>query len=133
MKFNPFPWLLILAILGLSWWAKSQLIEEQELAFFCQGGGQSLPCKMRGFIAKIFIQNGVGYFALFLGLVSAITRSGFMGLLAGIVGMASLILHGGDHAALDFAAFGFLLGVLTLARAQFDEYRDQCRTGQQQA
>ncbi|MCX7114004.1 MAG: hypothetical protein NTX45_28830 [Proteobacteria bacterium] len=129
MKFNPLPWLLILAILCLSWWARSQLLEEQELAFFCQGGGQSLPCKLRGLIAKMFFQNGVGYFALFLGLVSAITRSGFMGLLAGIVGMASLILHD----ALDFAAFGFLLGVLTLARAQFDEYRDQCRTGQQQA
>ncbi len=72
-----------------------------------------------------FNQLGLGYFALFLGLLSAITRSGFIGLLAG---MAGLIL-----CCWDYAAGGFLLGVLTLARAQFDDYRARHRTGQQQA
>ena len=125
MKFNPLPWLLISAILALSWWAKIQLIEQQELAFFCQGGGQTLPCKIRWLIVTIFHNSGIGFFVLFFGLLSAITRSGFIGLLAGVIGVACLLLHGGDNAAVDFASLGFLLGVLTLARAQFDEYRAQ--------
>ncbi len=125
MKFNPLPWLLILAILALSWWAKSQLIERQELAFFCGGGGQTLQCKMRWLIVMIFHSGSIGFFALFLGLLSAITLSGFIGLLAGVIGVACLLLHGGDNAAVDFASLGFLLGVLTLARAQFDDYRTQ--------
>jgi len=125
MKFNPFSWLLILIILALSWWAKSQLIEQQELAFFCQGGGQTLACKMRWLIVSIFHNSGIGFFVLFFGLLSAITRSGFIGLLVGVVGVACLLLHGGDNASVDFASLGFLLGVLTLARAQFDEYRTQ--------
>lgn len=123
MKFNPFPWLLILTILGLSWWARNHFVEAQEVAIFCQEGGQGFPCKLRELVEKIFIQSGIGYFVLLLGLVSTVTRSGLVGLLAGIVGVASLILHGGNHAALDSAALGFLLGVLTLAREQFDEYR----------
>jgi len=134
MKFNPFPWLLILAILSLSLWARSQLIEKEELAFFCQAGGQTIPCKMRWLIVKIFHNSSIAYFALFMGLLSAVSRSGFIGLLAGIIGMAGLILHGGgDIAAPDLDATGFLLGVLTLARTQFNEYRTQHRTGQQQA
>ena len=125
MKFNPLPWLLILAILALSWWAKSQLIERQELAFFCGGGGQTLQCKMRWLIVIIFHSASIGFFALFLGLLSVITQSGFIGLMAGVVGVACLLLHGGENAAVEFASLGFLLGVLTLARAQFDEYRAQ--------
>ncbi len=128
MKFNPLPWLLILATLGLSGWLRSQLIEQNELAFFCADGGQTLECKVRWLVEKSFNHLGLGYFALFLGLLSAITRSGLIGLLAGIVGMAGLMLY-----CWDYAAVGFLLGVLTLARAQFDDYRAQHRAGQQQA
>ena len=66
--------------------------------------------------------------ALFLGLLSVITRSGLVGLSAGIVGMAGLMLY-----CRDYAGLGFLLGALTLARAQSNQYRAQHRTGQQQA
>ena len=128
MKFNPLPWLLILAALGLSWWARSQLMEQSELGFFCAGGGQTLACKARWLVEKSFSHLGLGYFALFLGLLSAITRSGLVGMLAGMVGMAGLMLY-----CWDFAAVGFLLGVLTLARTQFDDYQAQHRAGQQQA
>ncbi len=133
MKFNPVPWLLILAVLSLSWWARSHFIERQELAFFCEGGAQTLECKTRWLIVKIFYGNGTGYFILFLGLMAAATRSGLVGLAVGVAGVAGLLLHGGDHANVDYAAVGFLLGVLTLARAQFDDYRAQHGTGQHQA
>lgn len=124
MKSNPLPWLLILTILGLSWWARSQLVEHEELAFFCGGGEQTLQCKIRLLIVKIFYNNGIGFFALFLGLLSVITRSGFIGLVVGVVGIACLVLHAVENtASVEFAAVGFLLGVLTLARSQFDEYR----------
>ena len=127
MKFNPFPWLLILASLALSIWIRNQLIEQKELAFFCAGGGHTIECKVRWMIEKSFKHLGLGYFALFLGTLSTITRSGFVGLLACMVGMAGLILY-----CWDYAAVGFLLGALTLTRAQFDDYRDQCRTSEEQ-
>ncbi len=128
MKFNPFPWLLILASLAFSLWLRYSLIEQNELAFFCDGGGQTALCKFRWLVVQSFHTQGLGYFALFLGVLSAATRSAFLGISAGIVGMAGLILY-----TWDYAAIGFLLGVLTLARSQFDEYRYQHRAGQQQA
>ena len=128
MKFNPFPWLFILFSLALSLWVRSQLIEQSELGFFCDGGGQTGLCKIRWLIVQSFNTQGLGYFALFLGLLATLTRSAFIGLLAGMVGVSGLVLY-----SWDFAAVGFLLGVLTLARAQFDEYRAQHRAGQQQA
>jgi hypothetical protein len=128
MKFNPFPWLSILVALGLSMWVRSALIEQNELGFFCDGGGQTLPCKIRWLAVSSFNHLGLGYFTLFLGVLAAITRSGFIGLAAGVVGVAGLVLY-----CWDYAAVGFLLGVLTLARAQFDDYRAQYRSGQQQA
>jgi len=127
MKFNPFPWVAILFMLALSLWARSQLIEQNELGFFCDGGGQTLTCKIRWLVLQSFSHFGFGYFGLFLGLLATVTRSGFVGLLAGLVSMAGLVLYNWDYAAV-----GFLLGVLTLARAQLDDYRTQYRNGQQQ-
>jgi hypothetical protein len=119
MKYNPLPWLLILAILSLSWWARRQLIEEQQLAFFCESGGQTLACRTHSLIAKIFYDNNaMGYLSLFLGALSVISRSGFIGQCAGMIGIAALVLHNGEY-----AAAGFLLGVLTLARTQFEKRR----------
>ncbi len=123
MKFNILPWLSILAVLALSLWVRSNLIEINELSFFCDGGGQTLQCKIRSLIVLSFNHLGLGYLALFLGTLAAVTRSGFVGLLASMVGMAGLILY-----CWDFAAVGFLLGVLTLARSQLGEYRTQYRS-----
>lgn len=126
MKFNPFPWLCILGALGLSLWVRFGLIEQNELGFFCDGGGQTLQCHIRWFIVRSFNTYGLGYFGLFLGLLATVTRSGLMGLLAGIVGMAGLVLY-----TWDYSAVGFLLGVLTLARAQLNDYRHRYGTGQE--
>ncbi len=128
MKINPSPWLLILFSLALSLWVRSQLIEQSELGFFCDSGGQTATCKIRWLIIQSFHTEGLGYFALFLGLLATLTRSAFIGLLAGIVGVSGLVLY-----CWDYAAVGFLLGVLVVARAQFDEYRAQYRASQQQA
>ena len=126
MKCHPLPWLLILAALGLSWWARSQLFEQP--AGFCADAAATLPCQLRGLIEASFSHGGLGYCALVLGLLAALTRSALAGLLAGVVGMAGLMLY-----CTDFAGFGFLLGVLTLARAQLDEQRAKHRACQQQA
>lgn len=128
MKTNPLPWLLILAALAASWWARHALFEQNEMVFFCNGGGQTLPCQIRRLVEQSFSHLGLGYAALLLGLLAAATRSGLAGLLAGMVGMAGLVLY-----CWDYAGAGFLLGVLTLARAQFDKRRPQHRSGQQQA
>jgi hypothetical protein len=121
MKLKPLPWLLILIMLCVSWWARRQLIEEQQLAFFCEAGGQTLACQAHRYLVLIFYNNDImGYFTLLLGAIAVIARSGLIGLWAGIIGIASLILHNGEYAAV-----GFLLGILTLARAQFDEGRAQ--------
>ena len=103
-------------------------MDQYELAFFCASGGQTPACKARWLIEQSYNHMGLGYAALFLGLLSVITRSGLVGLSAGIVGMAGLMLY-----CRDYAGLGFLLGVLTLARAQSNQHRAQHRTGQQQA
>ncbi len=123
MKFNPFPWLSILVALVFSLWVRSALIEQNELGFFCDGGGHTLPCQIRWLAVLSFNHLGLGYFSLFLGLLAVVTRSGWVGFAAGLVGMVGLVLY-----CWDYAAVGFLLGVLTLARTQFDEHRAQYRT-----
>jgi hypothetical protein len=128
MKFNIFPWLLILASLGFSLWARYSLVEQNELGFFCEGGGATGLCSLRWFIVQSFHTYSLGYFGLFLGLLATVTRSGLMGLMAGMAGVAGLVLY-----TWDYSALGFLLGVLALARAQFEDCRHQHGTGQQQA
>lgn len=118
MRFNPVPWLLVVVSFGLSLWARFGLIEQRELGFFCDGGGRTPICDVRWLIVQTFNHYGSGYLALFLGLLAAITRSGFVGCLAAVVGAAGLVLY-----TWDFAAIGFLLGILTLARSQLSDYR----------
>ena len=108
--------------------ARHYLIEDLALGFFCDGGGQGLACKVRWLTVQSFNHLGLGYFALFFGALSALTRSAPLGWLAGVVGVAGLVLY-----CWEFAAVGFLLGALTLARAQFDECRAEHGAGQQQA
>jgi len=128
MKFNPLPWLTILAMLAVAILVRSLLIEQNELGFYCDAGGVSTTCKIRWLIVQSFNHSGLGYFGLFLGLLAVVTRSGFIGLCAGLVSMAGLILYNWDYSAV-----GFLLGALTLARAQWNDYREQHRSAQQQA
>jgi len=128
MKFNPFPWLMILTMLALTFWVRSHLIEQNDLGFFCDSGGTTLTCKIRWLIVQSFHHFGIGYFSFFLGLLAVVTRSGLVALGASVLGVAGLVLYNADYAAV-----GFLLGVLTLARAQLDDYRAEYRSSQQQA
>ena len=119
MKFNPLPWLCILLILCLSFWARRQLLEEQQLAFFCEAGGVSLACKTHWLLAKVFYESyAVGYASLLLGGLALLARSGLLGQGAALIGGAGLVLNNAEYAAV-----GFLLGILVLARAQLEEYR----------
>lgn len=128
MKSNIFPWLLILAVLGFSLWARYSLVERNELAFFCEGGGGGWLCSLRWLIVQSFNTYGLGYFGLFLGVLATVTRSQGVGLMAGMVGMAGLVLY-----TWDYSALGFLLGVLVLARAQLENGRHPYGPGQEQA
>jgi hypothetical protein len=125
MKFNPSPWLAILAIVGISVWLRFNWIEQTELGFFCDGGGQTTLCKARWLVVQTFNRYGLGYFSLALGLLATLTRSGLAGFLAGATGAMGLILY-----TWDWSAAGFLLGTLALARAQLSEYRHEHGTGQ---
>jgi hypothetical protein len=127
MKFNPIPWLLIAATFGLSAWSRFALVEPTELGFYCDAGGQTFECQVRWIVIQVF-SHGLGYVALFLGLLAVFTASGFAGCLAALSGAAGLVLYDWDHSAV-----AFLLGAMTLARAQFNHCRNQHGAGQQQA
>jgi hypothetical protein len=124
MKFNPLPWLLVVAVFAVAVWIRFSLIEQTELGFFCDGGGQTTQCRIRWLIVQAFNHYGLGYFSLFLGLLALISRAGLAGLLAAMVGAAGLVLY-----TWDYSAVAFLLGSLTLARAQVEDYRSEHGTG----
>ena len=125
MKFNPFPWLGILVLLCGGFWARRYLMEEQHLAFFCEAGGVSLACKAHWLLAKVFYESYVvGYVSLVLGGLALFARSGWLGQGAALIGSAGLVLNNAEYAAV-----GFLLGVLVLARTQFEEYRAKYGAG----
>jgi hypothetical protein len=112
---------LLISILVLSWCARRYWIEEQYLAFFCEGGGKAFACIVHRQIIEIFYtNNSVGYFALFLGGLAVFTRHALSGFLAAVLGIVALIFNNGEYAAV-----GLLLGVLTLARAQVEINRVQ--------
>jgi hypothetical protein len=127
MKINPLPCLLILTMISVSLWFRATVIEHNELGFFCDGGGQTLVCKIRWLVIQSFNHFGLGYFGLFLGVVAVVTRSAFISMSAACVGVAGLVFYNWE-----FASVGCLLGVLTLARVQFDDYRAEYRDTQQQ-
>lgn len=125
MKFNSLPWILIAATFGLCAWSRFTLVEPAELGFFCDSGGHSIECQVRWIVIQVF-SHGLGYVALFLGLLALLTRSGFAGFMATLAGAAGLVLYNWDHSAV-----AFLLGAMTLARAQCNHYRNQHGAGQQ--
>lgn len=126
MKFNPLPWLLIAVVFGACAWIRFALIEQTELGFFCDGGGDTFECRFRWLIVQTFNRYGLGYFGVFVGALAVVSRSGFAGFLAAFAGAAGLIFY-----TWDYSAVAFLLGVLTLARAQFNDYREEYGPGQQ--
>ena len=126
LKFNPYPWLCILALLAVSFWVRITLIENSELGFICAENPRTLECVTRWTFMSFIHYKGTSYFVLFLGVLAALTRSGPLGFLTGAIGAVGLIVYAKDHAAV-----GFLLGVLTLARAQFEEHRYQHGPGHQ--
>jgi hypothetical protein len=128
MKFNPYPWLCIVALLGISFWVRVTLIENSELGFICADTPGAPICVTRWTFMSFIHYKGISYFVLFLGVLAAATRSGMLGFITGAIGAVGLIVYAKDHAAV-----GFLLGILTLARTQLEDYRYQHGSGQQQA
>jgi len=132
MKFNPLPWLLILAVLMLAWALRILYIEPQDLAVICESGVQDLPCSMRKWLTGTFYDNAVGYLVLALSLLTLVLQSGRLALLTSLLGMAGLVIHGGKHTGVEYVCFGFVLSFLMLARAEFQKYRHQHQAGQHQ-
>jgi hypothetical protein len=128
MKSIILSWLLILAALLFALWARYSLVEPSDFGFFCEGGGGGWKCTLRWLVVQSFHTYGLGYFGLFLGLLATVTRSERVALAAGMVGITGLVLY-----TWDYSALGFLLGVLALARAQFEECRQQHGPTQQKA
>lgn len=127
MKFNPFPWLCVVALLAVSFWARGHLVENSELGFACQESAQTALCKARWLSTVFMAYPGTSYLVLFLGVLATITRSDHISFLACALGVVGLVVYAKNEEAVGL---GFLLGVLTLARAQLDEYRHQHRAGQ---
>ena len=107
---------LSLTVLMLGIWARFQLIEAKDLGFYCVSGGVGPLCTLRGLLVQAFDSFGLGYAAVFLGFLGTLTRSEPIAFLAVNVGILGLLLYNWDYAAL-----GFLLGVLVLARSFFGE------------
>jgi hypothetical protein len=129
MKFNPLPWLLIFTVFIAAWWLRIAYIEPQELAIICESDQNDLPCYLRKLLTGVFYDNVVGYLVLALGIAAQRSRSAHLALLAGLIGMAGMVIHGGKHAGVEFNSVGFVLGVLTLARTELQKRRKQHRTG----
>ena len=111
---------LSLAVLFLGLWARFQLVEAKDFGFYCVSGGASHLCTLRGLLVQSFDSFGLGYAALFLGCLGTLTRSEPVALLAVNVGLLGLLLYNWDYAAV-----GFLLGVLVLARSLFGDPGDK--------
>jgi hypothetical protein len=79
---------------------------------------------MRKNLMAIFYDNAVGYLVLGLGLLALVLRSGVIGLLCAVIGMTALVIHGGKHTGVEYSSLGFVVGFLTLARAQFQKCRN---------
>lgn len=118
------PWILILLVFIIAWWMRIEYIEPQELSIVCESGIVDWPCLMRKNLMAIFYDNTVGYLVFGLGLVALKLRSGAIGLLCAVIGMTALVIHGGKHTGVEYSSLGFVLGFLTLARAQFQKCRN---------
>ncbi len=119
------PWSLLVLIFIIAWWMRIEYIEPQQLSIVCESGILDWPCLMRKNLMAIFYDNAVGYLVFGLGLVALTLRSGAIGLLCAVIGMTALVIHGGKHTGVEYSSLGFVLGFLTLARAQFQKCRNQ--------
>jgi hypothetical protein len=118
------PWILILLVFIIAWWMRIEYIEPQALSIVCESGVVDWPCLMRKNLMAIFYDNAVGYLVLGLGLLALVLRSGVIGLLCAVIGMTALVIHGGKHTGVEYSSLGFVVGFLTLARAQFQKCRN---------
>jgi hypothetical protein len=118
------PWSLIILVFIIAWLMRIEYIEPQALSIVCESGVVDWPCLMRKNLMAIFYDNAVGYLVLGLGLLALVLRSGVIGLLCAVIGMTALVIHGGKHTGVEYSSLGFVVGFLTLARAQFQKCRN---------
>lgn len=125
----------IFAVIGvvfvLAGIARYQWIEPAAVGELCRALDAPFSCRMRQWLIFSFAHNGLGYAAFVVGALALVTRRTALALLGASLGAAGLVLY-----CYDFAAVGFLLSVLTLARqatARGDHSGGEHGEGQQHA
>ena len=112
MKATFIPWMAVFVVLLLSWWLRILYIEPQELAIMCESGITNLACTLRKGMTGIFYDNAVGYTVFALSLIAIMIRCRYLALLASMLGMAGIVIHGGLHTGVEFASVGFVISLL---------------------
>ena len=103
-------------VLILSWWLRILFIEPQQLAISCESGINDFACILRKSLTSTFYDNAVGFSVLALAVTALWLRSGMLCLIAALLGMAGMVIHGGLHTGVEFNSVGFVLAVLSLPR-----------------
>ena len=116
MKFNLFACLALLVVLLASWWLRIVFIEPQELAISCESGVEDFACMLRKGLTTIFYDNSVGFTVFGLALLAVWRGSGTVCLIAALLGMAGMVIHGGLHTGIEFNSVGFVIAILSLPR-----------------
>jgi hypothetical protein len=89
------------------------VVEPEELAHLCGAAGAPWWCALRAAVIAAFATHALGVAAIAAGGIAIMTRRSGAALAAACLGVAGLVLY-----AVEAGAFGFLLGVLALARAR---------------
>lgn len=97
---------LVLALLARYLWVEPVAVAES-----CQVGDAPFTCDLRDMLIMTFRFNGLGYAAVLFGALSLFIRRMSLALTGACLGVAGLVLY-----CYDFAAVGFALSMLTLAR-----------------
>lgn len=101
------------------------VVEPEEMAHICGAAAAPWWCTLRAAVIAAFATHALGVAAIAAGGIAIVTRRSGAALAAACLGVAGLVLY-----AVEAGAFGFLLGVLALARARD---RQGHARGQQQA
>ena len=101
--------LLLLLLLALL--VRYQWIQPREMGFLCESAAAPWHCKLREAVIWSYKDNGLGWASLIGGVLAFVSRSRYVAIFGAAAGIGGLVLY-----CYEFAAVGFALSVLTLAR-----------------